>query len=141
MNRIYVAGPYSSDNVIGVLTNMRQGMRKATELLTKGYAPFCPWLDFHYTLMLQREETLTVPDYYAYSIAWLEVSDGVLLLPGWENSNGTLKEIEIAEKLGIPVFLPNEEDVMEEFFKLPGMRKPLEVCLAEAEVVEGNPQS
>ena len=37
-------------------------------------------------------------------MAWLEVSDAVVLVPGWEQSNGTKKEIEVAEKLGIPVY-------------------------------------
>lgn len=116
MNRVYVAGAYSSDNVLGVLTNMRKGMRKATELFVKGYAPFCPWLDFHYTLMLQGEEQLTVPNYYDYSLAWMEVSEAVLLVDGWENSKGTLAEIKRAEELGIPVFLPSEEEIMDRYF-------------------------
>ena len=117
MNRIYVAGAYSSDNVLGVLTNMRKGMRKATEIFLKGYAPFCPWLDYHYTLMLQGDEQLTVPNYYEYSLAWMEVADAVLLVEGWENSKGTLAEIKRAEELGIPVFYPHEEEVMDRFFK------------------------
>jgi hypothetical protein len=117
MIRVYVAGPYSSDNVLGVLTNMRVGMRKSTELLLKGYAPFCSWLDHHFTLMLQGEEQLTVPNYYDYSLAFLEVSQAVLLLPGYENSKGTLAEIKRAEELGIPIFEPNEEDIMDKYFK------------------------
>jgi hypothetical protein len=37
-------------------------------------------------------------------MAWLEVSDAVLLIEGWEKSKGTLAEIERAKALGIPVF-------------------------------------
>lgn len=103
MKCVYVAGAYSADNVISVLDNMRIGMRKATELLLAGYAPFCPWLDFHFQLMLQGEEKLTVPDYYDYSMAWLEKSDAVLVLPNSENSKGTQAEIARARVLGIPV--------------------------------------
>jgi len=114
MHKIYIAGPYSG-NTLQTLNNMRVGMRKATELMLQGYAPFCPWLDYHFTLMLREGETLTVEQYYAYSLAWMEASDAVLLLPGWENSKGTLKEIEVADSIGLPVFKPEEEAVMYEY--------------------------
>jgi hypothetical protein len=39
-----------------------------------------------------------------YSFAWLEASDAVLLVPGWENSKGTIAEIARAKVLNIPVF-------------------------------------
>ena len=116
MVRIYVAGPYSANNVLGVLTNIKVGMRKCTELLLKGYAPFCPWTDFHYSLMTRGEEVISVEKYYNMSLAWMEVSQAVLLLPGYENSVGTIAEIKRAEELGIPIFEPNEEDIMDKYF-------------------------
>lgn len=103
MKRVYVAGAYSANNVIDVLDNMRRGMRVSTEVLLAGYAPFSPWLDFHFQLMLRGAEKLTVEDYYEYSLAWLRVSDVVLVLPGWENSKGTKAEIAEAHRLMIPV--------------------------------------
>ena len=104
MKRIYVMGAYSADNVIGVLDNMRKGMRMATEVLLAGYAPFVPWFDFHFQLMLRSGEHLSVDDYYQYSLAWLEVSEAGLLVPGWADSKGTQNEIVRAHELGIPVF-------------------------------------
>ena len=103
MKRVYIAGPYSANNVISVLDNMRRGIRAGTEALLSGYAPFVPWLDYQFQLMLRDSEKLDVERYYEYSMAWLEVSDAVLVLPGWENSKGTLAEIKRAEELGIPV--------------------------------------
>ena len=103
MKRLYVAGPYSSSSMCTALDNMRRGMRKATEKFLEGWAPFCPWMDFHYSLMLREGESLTVEDYYAYSIAWLRVADAMYVLKGWETSKGTLAEIEIAKELGIPI--------------------------------------
>lgn len=102
--RVYVAGAYSSDNVMGVLNNMREGMKLATDVLLAGFAPFCPWHDYHYILMLQPGEKLAVQDMYTYSVNWLTVSDAVLLVPGWENSVGTKMEIQVAHSLGLPVF-------------------------------------
>ena len=47
--------------------------------------------------------------FYEYSLTWLEVSDIIFLVPGWEDSKGTLKEIEIAKKLGIKIATNLEE--------------------------------
>ena len=109
MKRIYIAGAYSADNVITILDNIREGMRRATKVLLLGYAPFCPWLDFHFQLMLQEGEILTVEDYYRYSIAWLKVSDAMLLVPGWQSSKGTKTEMEKADKMGIPIYYDIKE--------------------------------
>ena len=102
--RVYVAGAYSSDNVLGVLDNIRIGMRKGLEVLLEGYAPFVPWFDFHFQLMLREGEKLTVQDYYEYSMAWLDVSDAVLVLPNSEHSKGTQDEINKAKSLSIPIY-------------------------------------
>jgi hypothetical protein len=109
MKRIYVAGAYSANNVITVLDNMRKGMRLSTEVMLAGFAPFSPWLDYHFQLMLRGDEKLTVKQYYEYSKAWLEVSDGMILVPGYENSVGTMGEIELANKIDIPIFFTLEQ--------------------------------
>lgn len=109
MLRVYVAGAYSASNVIDILNNMRKGMRASTEVLLAGFAPFAPWIDYHYQLQLQDGETLSVDDYYAYSMAWLEASDIVYVIPGWENSKGTIAEISKANLLNIPVVYSMEE--------------------------------
>jgi len=98
--RIYVAGAYSADNVIDVLSNIRKGNQVAAKLLKAGFAPFSPFIDYQFSFF----EDITVDEYYDYSIAWLLVSDAMLVLPGYENSKGTLREIEIATKSSIPVF-------------------------------------
>ncbi len=99
MKKIYVAGKYSADNIIQGLQNMREGMKASAKILKLGYAPFCPWLDYQFSFF----EDITREEYYAYSMAWLEVSDEVWVLPGWENSQGTKAEIKRAEELKIPV--------------------------------------
>jgi len=104
MKRVYVAGPYSADNIIDVFENMRKGMRTGVEVFLAGYAPWVPWHDFHHQLMFRDGESLTIDDYYEMSMAWLVVSDAVLVLPGWLNSKGTCAEINKAIELGIPVF-------------------------------------
>ena len=109
MKRVYVAGSYSADNVLKVFDNMRVGMRKGLDVLLAGYSPFVPWFDFHFSLMLKDGESLTVKQYYDYSMAWLEASDAVLVLPDSEESKGTQLEIKRAKELNIPVFYSLKE--------------------------------
>jgi hypothetical protein len=110
-----VAGNYSCNkngekaDVMGVLDNMRKGMRAATEIFLAGFAPFCPWLDYHYQLMLRDNEELTIENYYEYSIAWLKKSDYMLVLPNSENSKGVQKEISVALEMRIPTFYTMRE--------------------------------
>lgn len=116
MKRIYVAGPYSADNVIDVLKNIGRGEKACAELFSKGFAPFCPWHDKSYVTD-NPDSDFTIDQFYQFSIAWLVVSDAVLLVDGWENSKGTLAEVEIASKNGIPVFI-NTTDLIEYFEQL-----------------------
>ena len=100
MKRIYVAGAYSADNVITVLNNIAKGQKMCADILADGNAPFCPWLDYQFQL---HRQDLTVKDYYRYSMAWLEVSDEVWVMRGWEQSKGTIAEIKRAQELNIRV--------------------------------------
>ena len=101
--KVYVAGPYSSDNVLGILSNIRKGNHLAYQLLCLGFAPFSPWLDYHFVLE-DHSNDLTVQDFHEYSMEWLRVSDAILVQGEWWSSKGTLAEIAEAERLGIPVF-------------------------------------
>ena len=103
MKRIYIAGPFSANNVMDVLHNIRRGIETAYEVFRLGYSPFCPWLDYHFVLM-DEAEWLNVDDFYRYSIDWLEVSDAILITGDYENSKGTLDEIQRAKQLQIPIF-------------------------------------
>ena len=100
MKRVYVAGPYNAGNVIDVLNNMRRGIRISVELLLHGFAPFCPWLDYNFQLQAE----LTIEQFKAFSMSWVQVSDAIFMITGWENSGGAIAEKEEAERLGIPVF-------------------------------------
>ena len=109
MKKIYVAGAYSDDNVLGVLKNIGRGEEFAAELFMNGFAPFTPWHDKDFVIK-NWDRDFTVPMFYEYSMEWLLCSDAIFVLPNfpglkdWQDSNGTLAEIKKAEDNGIPVF-------------------------------------
>jgi hypothetical protein len=107
--RIYVAGaitPTGRHPHAGIefITNIRHGIRSTVDVLQRGYAVFCPFIDYQYLLVLKDGEELTAEQFYQSSMAYLEVSDAVLVLPGWGKSKGTRAEIAKAEEYAIPVF-------------------------------------
>lgn len=104
MKKVYIAGKISSSNPLQFLENIRIGIRASTEMLLKGYAVFSPFLDYNLFLQLRDGEAISKEVIQGNSLEWLKVSDAVLVLPEWESSNGTLREIEKAIELGIPVF-------------------------------------
>jgi hypothetical protein len=108
MKKVYVAGAYSANNVLDVLKNIGKGERLASDIFKLGFAPFCPMFDKEF-IIRDPDFDYTIEMFYEYSIAWLLVSDCILLIPGWQNSKGTLEEIRIAESKGIPIFEKLEE--------------------------------
>jgi len=103
MKKVYVAGPYSADNVLDVLRNIGRGQKICADLFLSGFAPFCPWHDRSYVMDYPHAD-FNVKQFQKHSMAWLEVSDAVFLIDGWQKSAGTLAEVKRAEELGIPVF-------------------------------------
>lgn len=103
MSIIYVAGPYSADNVIDVLKNIGRGQQICAHLFNCGFNPFCPWHDHHF-ITDNPDCDADVERFYEYSIEFLKVSEAMFLVEGWEKSKGTLEEIKIAKLHGIPIF-------------------------------------
>jgi hypothetical protein len=78
-------------------------------LIQKGWAPFCPGQDMLYFLYLRPGESISEAVIKMMSMAWLDVSDAILLLPGWQNSSGAVAEKERAETLGRAIFYTVED--------------------------------
>jgi len=115
--RVYVAGaitPKAEEHpVIGFLNNVRRGIRASVELLLNGYAPFSPFIDFLYWLLLKEEgeynkEVITPEMIKTASLAFLDACDCVFVLPNSEHSEGTKREIKRAIELGKPIFTSME---------------------------------
>ena len=104
--RVYVAGAYSADNVMGVLGNMGRGRLLAYQAFKAGFAPFVPWHDADFAMLgAMFGDQFTVKDFYEYSMEYLRISDAVLVEPrGADGSRGTQMELDEAKRLGIPIF-------------------------------------
>lgn len=113
VKRVYVAGLYSCNadgspaDVIGVMRNMRAGQMAARQILEMGFAVFCPWLDFQFGLL--DDAPLTKEVFMANSMAWLEVSDAIVVISGEGLGTGVDKEIARALELDLLVYRSLEE--------------------------------
>jgi len=108
MLKIYIAGAFSDDNVLGVLKNIGRGQYWAQKVFMNGMAPFTPWHDKTFVIDNWKEE-FTVQMFYDYSMEWLRASDVMFVIPNekglknWEDSKGTLAEIKEAEENAIHI--------------------------------------
>lgn len=108
---IYLAGPYSADNLLGAMAHIRAGQYAASVLLAAGYNVHCPWLD--YQLLLHTD--ITVADYQRNSMSFLKRwAHLMILLPGWWSSKGSRAEIEVAFQKGVPCYDHDASYVIEE---------------------------
>jgi len=97
------AGKYSGGNILDILKNIGRGQKTCAEIFKLGMAPFCPWHDKTYVIDLP-EKDFTIQEFRDHSIAWLEVSDCVYVISGQGENGGVDAELDIADKLHIPVF-------------------------------------
>ncbi|WP_431293408.1 DUF4406 domain-containing protein [Pedobacter sp. P26] len=100
MKRIFISGPYTKGDVA---QNVKNSMDSADALINAGFAPYCPHLT-HFLHMNAYQEYET---WLKLDLAYLEICNGLLRLPG--ESNGADKEVEFAVRNGIPVFHSHEE--------------------------------
>jgi nucleoside 2-deoxyribosyltransferase len=99
---IYIAGKYRGD----VEANICAAKMKAVECYLKGHDVICPHMN---TAHMDKETGLPDEFWLKTTMNLLRRCDAIVLVPGWEESQGTLAEIEYAKLTGIPVY----EDVPE----------------------------
>lgn len=108
--RIFISGPYSKpSHPREVQRNVSRAIVHGIWLMQKGHSVFIPHYS-HY-MHLHPACTFEYEEYLRNDMAWLEVSQGVLRLPG--ESVGADKEVQRARELGIPVFYSLEEVPLE----------------------------
>jgi hypothetical protein len=93
---IYLAGKYSGD----IAENIQRAREVAIELWQKGYAVICPHLN---TANFEEDCKCAYDDYIKGDLQIVSRVDAVVLLPGWQDSNGAKLEAVHAKQHGIPV--------------------------------------
>lgn len=106
--RVYVAGPYTRPDPC---ENTRRAIDVGNALWDRGYAPFIPHLSHFWHTVTPRPYSM----WTEYDLQFLPVCDALLRMPG--ESPGSDGEVEMAKRLGIPVF--DSIEVLDAFFKGP----------------------
>lgn len=97
---IYVAGPYRAPSWNGVWDNIMRARAAARELWTKGWAVICP----HANSIFMDGPEVPTGSFLAGDLEILRRCDAVLMLPGWEQSEGSRGEHALAELLTIAIY-------------------------------------
>lgn len=100
VKKVYIAGKLN-DDAVGYIKNFHRMIMTAKFVRDAGYSVYVPCNDFLEGLV---DGGFDYSDYFDNSQPWLASADAVYLVPGWETSTGTKREIELAKGLGIPVF-------------------------------------
>lgn len=111
MIKVYIAGKLNAD-AVGYIKNMYRMIKTAKTVRDNGYAVYVPCNDFLEGLV---DGNFDYHEYFDNSQPWLLSSDALFLTPGWETSEGTKREIELAKVNNIPVFSDIKE--MNSYFK------------------------
>lgn len=115
MKIAYTAGPYRAPHIWGVVQNIRAAEAVAVELWRMGIAALCPHKN---TALL---DGATGGAGFGDAAVWLEGDlemlrrcDLIVMVPGWEQSQGAKAEREEAKARGIPVmYWPQDRELLE----------------------------
>jgi len=97
--RCYIAGALNAEHAIGYLQNVHKMIAFADKVSNIGYSVFIPALDMLWAIQCGD---MTYDKVFDNSQPWLDVSDCVALVPHWEDSHGTHREIARAGGNNIP---------------------------------------
>ena len=103
--RVYIAGALNG-MACDYIQNLHRMIIWAGKVRKLGCSTFIPGMDFLAGLVYG---CWYYEDYFNNNQAWLEVSEAMFVVPGWEKSEGTHKKIDFALDRHIPVFYALEE--------------------------------
>lgn len=102
---VYIAGPYSAPSAWQRECNIRAAECQSLKLWRAGVPSICVHtMTRHFFGELDESDAIAIDDQLLLSC------DAVLLCPGWRDSKGTLRELEIAKANGIRIFDVDQAD-------------------------------
>jgi len=103
---IFVSGPYTGETELEIAENVVIAERFSQELMRLGHIPFCPHSMTH---NWDRGTGLRWEDFMELCLATLERCDAIYLLPRWNESRGSMLELERAKSLRLFEFSITEQ--------------------------------
>ena len=102
MRVVYIAGNYRSNTVNGIHENIEKARKVAVQYWQYGYAVICPHTNSAYFDGICDDEI-----FLRGARELLRRSDIVVMLPGWESSEGAKAEYELAKNLNKTIIVCN----------------------------------
>jgi hypothetical protein len=115
MKLLFIAGPFTGD---GKEETKRKNLKNAKDFaitLARHNIPFyCPHINYMELMLDEKLETSVKLFCKIDARIFDSLIDGVLALPGWEESVGAKAEIEKARKRNLAIFYPKDTDDLQE---------------------------
>jgi len=112
MKIVFIAGSYSGKNKEIIEKNIRNAEKYQIALANAGVGFFCP---HNHTEHFEEKANAPEGFYRKLDRTILEKAcDMIVVVPGWENSEGTKLEIEFAKENNIPLFFPKSPEDLSE---------------------------
>lgn len=115
MKIIFIAGPYIGDGTYEKIEeNIREAEKYQIALANQRVGFFCA---HNHTEHFGSGKKAIAPEpfYHEMDLEFLKrIADAILIMPKWEESNGTKNEIAWAKKNGMKMFYPKSPDDIDE---------------------------
>jgi nucleoside 2-deoxyribosyltransferase len=115
MKLVYLAGPYRSTSIYGVMQNIREAEDIAVEIWNLGVAVICPHKNSAFldgAVDEPQDENMMVTGdsiFFKGDLEMVKRCDALVLMPKWYQSQGTRQENTFAVLNGVPVFRWTED--------------------------------
>jgi len=104
---IFISGPYKAKTEKEKNSNIWHAMQAAIRLWQKNWFVICPHLNTaHFENFIDLDESVWLEG----GLEMLSRYDAVFFLKGFRSSLGSIKEYELAQKLGLAIYYEDESD-------------------------------